>query len=223
MTHTTKKILYGIMACAALCSCAVLYFRARTDGSFLRPASEQAALTQGQVGMPDGGLATPDPSAASTIQKAAPKNIQPASFSLSVPSVGISAPVEYVGVTVTGEMATPDRLADAGWYQFGTAPGDVGSAVFAGHVDDAFGLPAVFGKLDKVKTGDDVYVVTPKGKKLHFVVTDIQSYSLDNAPVHQIFNDTSGARLIRLITCAGTIDNGTLSYNKRLVVTATLE
>ena len=145
---------------------------------------------------------------------------QASSFSISIPSISLNAPVEYVGLTATGDMATPARLADVGWYEYGTAPGDVGSAVFAGHVDDALGLPAVFAKLGDVKVGDDIYITTKDGTQLHFVVTDSTIYNVKTAPVKEIFHDTSGQKLIKLITCSGTIENGTLSYTDRLVVTA---
>ena len=117
-------------------------------------------------------------------------------------------------------MATPARLADVGWYEYGSVPGNVGSAVFAGHVDDALGLPAVFAKLNQVAVGDDIYVTTKSGAKLHFVVTDTQTYDYQTAPVDEIFNDTSGQKLIRLITCSGSLENGQLVYQDRLVVTA---
>ena len=221
MTLTQKKALYGTIAGVALVAFVAVAWRARTDASFLRPAADAPALSAEQVGLPS-ELGTPAPGSAPAVGTApAPaKNAAPSPFELSIPSIGVNAPVESVGQTVTGDMATPERLADVGWYEYGTAPGDAGSAVFAGHVDDALGLPAVFAKLDKVQVGDAMYVTTAAGTKLHFVVTDTELYDSKTAPVQEIFNDTSGAHLIRLITCSGTVENGSLSYDKRLVVTA---
>src|SRR5579871_2731623 len=55
---------------------------------------------------------------------------------LTIPSINVNAPIVPVGFTVDGNMATPDRLSDVGWYEYGTPIGDAGSAVIAGHVDN---------------------------------------------------------------------------------------
>ena len=216
-----KKTIYLIITIAALGLCVTIYARARNDAAFLRPTGDAPLLTGSKVGLPSdqNQLGSPAPS---DIVATAPvmTQAQAASFSIRIPSISLNAPVEYVGLTATGDMATPARLADVGWYEYGTAPGAVGSAVFAGHVDDALGLPAVFAKLNQVQIGDDVYVTTKDGTTLHFVVTDSTVYNVANAPVKEIFHEASGERLIKLITCSGTIENGSLSYNDRLVVTA---
>src|SRR5581483_2097891 len=60
---------------------------------------------------------------------------------LVIPALSIDANVQYVGVTATGNMATPHGFADVGWYKLGTIPGNQGSAVIAGHVDNGLGMP----------------------------------------------------------------------------------
>lgn len=61
---------------------------------------------------------------------------QPAPAILAVPSLGIEARVDPVGVRNDGQMAIPDDVDRVGWYRFGPVPGSDGSAVLAGHVDD---------------------------------------------------------------------------------------
>jgi hypothetical protein len=56
---------------------------------------------------------------------------------LAVPALGVDAPVEPVGIRDDGQMALPDDVDRLGWYRFGPVPGAEGSAVLAGHVDDA--------------------------------------------------------------------------------------
>ncbi len=138
---------------------------------------------------------------------------------LVIPAIGVNAPLESVGLDGVGNMATPYHLRNVGWYEYGTPIGDVGSAVIAGHVDNAFGAPAVFYHLKELKEGDAIYVAKANGEKIRFLVTDVASYSVETAPVEAIFNDKSGQRLIRLITCEKT---GSLRYDDRIVVTAVL-
>jgi LPXTG-site transpeptidase (sortase) family protein len=140
---------------------------------------------------------------------------------LRVPSAGVDAKVQDVGITKLGNMATPNNFTDVGWFEYGTIPGDKGSAVIAGHVNDGLGLPAVFDGLKNVKVGDDVYIDTFGGKTVHFVVTDIKTYDY-KAPTEEIFNENSQP-ILRLITCSGVWVPQTRTHDKRLVVTAVKE
>lgn len=140
---------------------------------------------------------------------------------LLIPSIKVDAAIENVGLTSSGDMETPLRLANVGWYKYGTKPGDMGSAVISGHVDNSFALPAVFYHLKEIKKDDAVYVTDANGKQLHFIVTDTRSYSLAEAPGDAIFNDAS-ERYLKLITCEGTWTNGKYAYDHRIVVTAVL-
>ncbi|MDB5239355.1 MAG: hypothetical protein JWO00_690 [Candidatus Parcubacteria bacterium] len=141
---------------------------------------------------------------------------------LSIPVIGIDAEVRAVGTTAAGTMATPGNFTDVAWYKFGTVPGMKGSAVIDGHEDNGLGLDGVFKHLSDVKIGDDLYVMTDSGTKLHFVVSDVTAYDYLSVPVDLIFNDDTGYRL-RLITCSGRWVSGGDTYDKRLVVTAELK
>ncbi len=136
---------------------------------------------------------------------------------LLIPSLAIDAHVQEVGITTKGTMGVPNNFKDVGWYKYGVAPGQLGSAVIDGHVDNALALAGVFKRLADIKTGDDIYVVSEDGTKLRFIVVDIQSYPYNDAPTDIIFTRDDAARL-NLITCAGTWLIGQRTYNKRLVV-----
>ena len=141
---------------------------------------------------------------------------------LVIPSLGISAAVEDVGLNAQGNMRAPWSFSEVTWYQAGTVPGRAGSAVMAGHVDNGLGLAGVFKDLGNLNIGDDVYVVTGSGTKLHFKVSDIQTYPHDQVPVDQIFISNDGAAHLNLITCEGTWVTGQDTYDHRLVVYTTL-
>lgn len=142
---------------------------------------------------------------------------------LSVPSIGISAPVEQVGILANGDMATPTRnpWIDAGWYAAGPLPGEQGSAVIDGHLDRPGGAPAVFWYLRNVRAGDAVYVTEKDGQHLRFHVTRIAYYTPQDAPLQDIFGNRSGT-FLNLITCAGDWIPDQHQTTLRLVVYTTL-
>ena len=140
---------------------------------------------------------------------------------LLIPSLHINANVQKVGVKKDGSMGTPNNFTDVAWYKNGVIPGDIGSAVIDGHVDNGLALAGVFKHLTDIKVGDDIYVVTAAGDKVHFVVTAVDFYNYKFVPVEDIFNNKDGSHL-RLITCSGTWVPGERTYNERLVVTAVL-
>jgi len=137
-----------------------------------------------------------------------------------IPKMKVDAGIVEVGLTNTGNMAAPKNFSDVGWYKYGTFPGDTGSAVLAGHVDNGIALPAVFKKLDQLEIGDDIYIRTKEGKELHFIITGEKTYAYDENPA-EVFEDNSG-KYIKLITCVGSIIRELRTHSQRLVVTAKL-
>lgn len=147
---------------------------------------------------------------------------------LSIPAIRVNAPVMNVGKTAQGLMDAPVSRAvnspywtHVFWYAPGAAPGQAGNAVIAGHVNRVGGDPAVFWYLKDLAPGDDVYVTTVQGQKLHFIVDRIVSYPA-SAPSAQVINAVFGptsAHRLNLITCSGVwTGNG---YDQRLVVFTT--
>jgi len=139
---------------------------------------------------------------------------------LQIPSLSIDAHVQSVGVNAKGNMAVPSNFTDVAWYKYGPVPGQLGSAVIDGHVDNALSLAGVFKHLGDMKVGDDVFVVAKDGTRHHFVVTDIAIYPYTDGPVERIFGAKDAAHL-NLVTCAGTWLKGGQTYNERLVVYTT--
>jgi LPXTG-site transpeptidase (sortase) family protein len=172
-------------------------------------------LARATIFAPDGGIGVP-PAAVSVV---APGDVP---VTLSIPALGINAHVQQTGVTKSGAMGTPTNFTDVAWYKYGVAPGQVGSAVIDGHVDNGLSLAGVFKHLGDIKLGDDIYVDSQSGQHLHFVVTDIEVYPYKSAPTDLIFNRTDAVRL-NLITCQGTWVKGDKTYDERLVVFAQLK
>jgi sortase (surface protein transpeptidase) len=143
---------------------------------------------------------------------------------LSIPVIGVDAPIETVGVTTSGDLSVPtqDPWEDVGWYSSGTLPGELGSAVIDGHLDRPGGYPAVFWRLRNLHVGNEVMVIDRQGKTRRFRVTAIEYYPPQYAPIQQIFENQSG-RYLNLITCAGDWIPSQHQTSLRLVVYTTLE
>jgi LPXTG-site transpeptidase (sortase) family protein len=138
---------------------------------------------------------------------------------LVIPTIGVNAPIEPVGMLPDGAMAVPvHRQWDGvGWYQYGPWPGKQGSAVIDGHLDRPGGSPAVFWRLRDLHVGDLVMVVNADKQTMRFRVTQLVNYHPANAPLQQIFKNDSG-KFLNLITCAGTWIPAIHQTTLRLVV-----
>ncbi len=134
-----------------------------------------------------------------------------------IPKIDLDAEVEEVGITFKGNMSTPKNIGNTGWYKYGTVPGELGSSVIDGHVDNGFNLPGVFANLKNLNIGDDVYVKTSENENLHFVVVDKKIYPYKEVPLEEVFNKNDAPRL-NLITCEGDWIDAEQTDENRLVV-----
>lgn len=160
--------------------------------------------------VPDAELPGPPTQAVATDPARAPQRLR-------IPSLQIDTTIQHVGVNKNGNMGTPSNFTDVAWYKYGPAPGDSGSAVIAGHVDNALSLSGVFKDLNQIEVGDRVYVEDATGRELVFEVTSVRTYPYDDVPTEILFN-ASGTRRLNLITCEGTWLKDKKTYDQRLVV-----
>ena len=139
---------------------------------------------------------------------------------LTIPSIRVTTPLVRLGRERDGSMQVPADFARAGWFAEGLAPGQVGPAVIAGHVDSKTG-PAVFYRLRELRPGDTVQVERADGARLRFVVEQARSFPKATLPTAGVFGPAPWAAL-RLVTCGGTFDRARGSYRDNLVVFAHL-
>lgn len=140
---------------------------------------------------------------------------------LRIPSLGIDAKVEQVGRKQDGTMGTPAGIANVAWYALGAKPGSAGSAVFAGHVNNARTQGGVFEHLSRLRVGSYVTVTDQSGRSLVYEVAEIATYPWDEAPAAAIFAAEGPSRLV-LITCEGDWLPSERTFDRRLVVFAKL-
>ncbi len=181
----------------------------------VQPTSAATPAPPTQVPPPQPGSAVAV-SVPPVITGAAPRNVG-LPVRVIIPSIGVDATIEQVGVATDGAMATPEDPWNTGWYAPGIRPGQVGNAAIAGHVDYHGIGPVVFWDLNKLSTGAEVFVVTDAGQTLRFTVRGSEYYTPENAPLQDIFGAATTLNL-NLITCGGTFDPTTRHYDQRLVV-----
>ena len=206
----SARIVLGVVGV-----CVVLYGAHDMLTRLPQVALDPAALFAGAT-PPSGRYATAP--TATTTELSAP-SLTPAR--LTIPSIGVDATVEQVGNNASGAMATPKNFMDVAWYALGAKPGEAGNAVFAGHINNALTKAGVFLHLDKVSVNDKIFVEDASGHRLTYVVRDVKNYDDQSAPVTDIFSHTTASGVV-LITCAGDWDAKAHSFDKRLVVYASL-
>ncbi|NUK07304.1 class F sortase [Streptomyces lunaelactis] len=122
---------------------------------------------------------------------------------LRIPEIRVDAPVMLLGLDKDGSLDVPpaaDRNL-TGWYKDGTAPGAKGTAIVAGHVDNARG-PSVFYSLGALKKGHRIEVTREDGRTAVFTIDAIEVYEADAFPDEKVYGPRDRAEL-RVITCGG--------------------
>ena len=140
------------------------------------------------------------------------------SMRLTVPSLGIDAPIVPVGLQDGGVLDPPSDVADVGWWDGGAAPGDeTGQTVLTGHtVHDGGG---VMDDLDAVGVGARVRVSGPDGV-VDYRVSEVAVWTkteLAGRAVETFGQDRHHGRLV-LVTCEDWNGSG---FDSNVVVTAT--
>jgi len=139
---------------------------------------------------------------------------------LELPQFDVSAPIESVGRNEDGNMREPSRSNIVSWYERGAFPGNEGNAVLAGHVDTPESpRGGIFGDLDQLDPGDEINFITEANEAITYRVSTMDVYPYDNAPLSEIFGETSYDRLT-LITCSGHWNSELSIYEDRLIVVA---
>lgn len=140
---------------------------------------------------------------------------------IRIPSIRVNAPLMGLGLTPTGSLDVPPAEKEnlAGWYEAGTTPGETGTAIVAGHVDNADG-PAVFYDLGALKKGSTIEVARRDGGTAVFSVDSVEVYDAKDFPDEKVYGAAHRPEL-RVITCGGGYSRAT-GYQGNVVVFAHL-
>lgn len=207
-----KMIFLAVMAVGLITGFSVIFahglFEQQDDGQVLSSTSEMTSVIEEQS-----NIESAQEGGSSDLTEVSP--VTP--VTLRIPKLGVTSEVEYVGLDAEGRMDVPKADENVAWFELGVRPGDVGSAVLAGHYDSKTGGPAVFYDLTKLTVGDIVEVLDGEGNELKFVVTDTATYKDADFPIDTVFAQND-ARRLNLITCAGQFSQQQRNYSDRFVV-----
>lgn len=200
--------LLGSLTWAVLLLGLWLWGRGMTDGASAPASGDVAAV---------GPQGTPLPPPHDPLAPVRPDRVE-------IPAIGVRAPVLPRGLDASGAVdpppyAMPDTV---GWYDRGTQPGAPGAALLVGHVDTAT-EPAVFYSLSTARPGQKIRVTRADGSVAEFTIDDIQVFGRDGFDPHKVYGPREDGRAeLRLITCGGTFDRATGTYDANVVVSAYL-
>ncbi|GAA3539771.1 hypothetical protein GCM10022222_24220 [Amycolatopsis ultiminotia] len=185
---------------AAVCAVAVVAAGCAAEPAPSAPSAPSSAASSGRV------LALP---------KSTP-------VSLDIPKIGAHSSLVPLGLNADKTVQVPPVRTplQAGWYEYGPTPGEIGPAVVLGHVDGNK-QKGIFYRLKELRPGDDVTISRQDGRTAHFVVTKTDQVSKDVFPSDAVYGDTDDAEL-RLITCGGAFDRSARSYVDNILVYAKL-
>jgi hypothetical protein len=147
-------------------------------------------------------------------------------ISISIPAIGVSSRLLYVGLNPDGTVQVPPLndpplTNEAAWYKYSPTPGQMGPSVIEGHVDSLSGGPSVFFRLGALEPGDLVYVTLADRQVAVFKISGVRLYPKDQFPTSTVYGNTDYAAL-RLITCGGSFDEQSHHYRSNIVAFASL-
>ncbi|MFG2478829.1 class F sortase [Streptomyces fagopyri] len=203
-----KRVPWGVMALVLLTGLALIR---NGSGEFdVGPPQPATAAAAADDRTPEGGLAkAPAPLPYSVVDR------------VRIPAIRVDAPVVPVGLDTDGWVGAPppDDPNLAGWFTGAVSPGEKGTAVVVGHVDNARG-PAVFYGLGALKKGNRVEILRKDGKTAAFEVYDIRVFQKSAFPGDRVYG-SKGTPELRVITCGGGFSQK-YGYDGNIVVFARL-
>ncbi|MGV9455171.1 class F sortase [Streptomyces sp. NPDC003635] len=184
-----KRAPWGVIALVLLTGLALIR---NGSGEFdvgpPQPASAAAADSRVQSGTFAG--------AAAPLPYAVPDRVR-------IPAIQVDAPMMAVGLDAQGWVGAPPPEDPnlAGWFSGAVSPGEKGTAVVVGHVDNQQG-PAVFYGLGALKKGNRVEIARKDGKTAVFEIYGIEVFEKNNFPGDRVYR-SKGTSELRVITCGG--------------------
>ncbi|MEU8953347.1 class F sortase [Streptomyces sp. NPDC048518] len=138
-----------------------------------------------------------------------------------IKGIQVDAPVMQVGLDSEGwvDAPPPDDSNLAGWFTGAVSPGEKGTAVVVGHVDNQRG-PAVFYGLGSLKKGNHIEVRRQDKKTAIFKVYGVEVFDKADFPGERVYGN-SGTPELRVITCGGGFSKQA-GYDGNVVVFARL-
>lgn len=179
------------------------------------PSLDEPRAPSAPGGTPLPGPVSRENEEAESLELEEPASAPPAV--LTIGDLGIEYGVTPVGLQDHGAMEIP-TVEDIGWYIHGATPGGSGATVLVAHVWWN-GEKGPFHRLGALELGASIDVRVNDGELHTYAVVERAMYDKDKLPGH--LWRTTGPETLVLITCGGTFDSATRSYEQNIVVYAT--
>ncbi len=141
---------------------------------------------------------------------------------IKLPSIKSEGYIQNVGVDQHKAVAVPSNIHIAGWFTQSARPGSEGLTIIDGHVS-GWTSEGIFKRLGKLKIGDNYTVQMGDGKVLKYKVLKVDSVETDKAAAILYSQDPNIRSQLNLITCGGQFDKKSNQYQKRIIITSSLE
>jgi hypothetical protein len=141
---------------------------------------------------------------------------------IRIPALKVDAPIVAANVDPSGALEVPDNVEQAAWYQAGAAPGQLGTAIVAAHVDYQ-GKLGLFNGLHTLPKGAVIYITDVAGTVRQFrVIGGTLAPKNDPSTVQALAAASAGSGRPRLalITCGGDLDSAKHTYYDNYVLLA---
>lgn len=138
---------------------------------------------------------------------------------IKIPSIGVDAFIQKVGVDQYKEVAVPNNLFLVGWFVNTVRPGEKGLSLIDGHVTGRRN-DGIFKDLKNLKEGDQYTVELGDGTTISYEVTATQSLKTKDATSVIFSQDPKIPSQLNLVTCSGRFDDKSRRYEERLVVSS---
>lgn len=163
----------------------------------------------------------PSPSNAAGVMAVAslPRSVP---LSIDIQKINARSTLLPLGVSRHRKVQLPPASTpmQAGWFDGGPTPGEIGPATIFGRVvgDHQQGI---FFRLHELAPGDLVLIKRQDGSTATFRVRHIEELSKGSFPIDAVHSATTDAQL-RLVTFGATFDPATRGYRDNIIVFATL-
>jgi len=134
-----------------------------------------------------------------------------------LPSISAQGFIQKVGIDQNNQMAVPNSIYLAGWYINSVKPGEPGLSIIDGHVLGRYN-DAIFKDLINLKPGSTFSIIYGDNSEKLFVVKEVKLLLVNDTAVYLNEKDPNIKSQLNLITCGGTFDSNSQTYDKRVVV-----
>lgn len=139
---------------------------------------------------------------------------------IEIASISIDGCLQKVGIDQHGAIAVPSNIHLAGWFTDSALPGDKGLSIIDGHVLGRFN-DAIFARLKDLRKDEMIRIQFGDLSYRTFTIVSVDSYE-EKDTMHQVYEPFDGEGRLVLITCDGTYDRSTNTYDRRVVIRALL-